>query len=442
MSNTLSIRRSVVPTWFLWVTLATVMVGLLIYAGYRWPSYSGFGETDIIRTKTVTTHPSNDKEITETRQTQSARTVWDWIGLVGVGSAIALAGWIIARKQQEREQIATLEHTQDEALAAYLDQMSNLLVDQGLSKEHKNPTESTSRGVITHAWKIPILRKASAFFGSDGVQEETQPNTSVHREIEDHLRRVAQARTTAILLSLDAAHKRRPLKLIYELGLINRGTSVLELYNAGLDHASLSELSMRKANLRRADFRSTDLSGSDLSGADLSLADMRGTDLRRVNLRHTNLRGVNFLPYDERDPERWNLHNLRKLDLDNEQFSPRKIRFGNRRLIITRRDGRLTMSELAITNLGEATLVGAQLRNARLCGADLRDADLRNAKLRGADLRGATLKGADLRGARHLTQEQIERAKGDQRTRLPDHLKRPKTWALIDIPSLRRKSAD
>jgi uncharacterized protein YjbI with pentapeptide repeats len=416
-------------------------VGLLIYAGYRWPSYSGFGETDIIRTETVTTHPSEDKEITVMRQTQGARTVWDWIGLVGVGSAIALAGWIIARKQQERERAATLEHTQDEALAAYLDQMSNLMVDHDLSKEHKNSNKSTIRRVITQARTIPIVRKASAFFGADEKQETDQQKTSVHRELEDHLRRVAQARTIAILLSLEAAHKRRPLKLVYELGLINRGMSVLQLTNAGLDHASLSELSLRRANLRRADFRSTDLSGSDLSGSDLSLADMRGADLRRVNLRHANLRSVNFLPYDERDPERWNLHNLRKLELRNENFCPRKLRLGNRRLIFTRRDGRLTISELAMTNLGEATLIGAQLSNARMCGADLRDADLRNAKFRGADLRGTRLKGADLRGASHLTQEQIEWAIGDQRTRLPDHLKHPKTWGLLDIPSLRRTSA-
>src|SRR5215213_8411574 len=199
MSNTLPIRRSVVPTWFLWVTLATVLVGLLIYLGYRWPSYSGFGETDIIRTETVTTHPSDDKEVMVTRQTQGARTVWDWIGLVGIGSAIALAGWIIARKQQDRERAAALEHTQDEALAAYLDQMSNLLVDHGLGKEHKDPSESTIRRVVTQAWTIPVVRKASAFFGSDGEQEKGQQENSVHRELEDYLRRVAQARTIAIL---------------------------------------------------------------------------------------------------------------------------------------------------------------------------------------------------------------------------------------------------
>jgi uncharacterized protein YjbI with pentapeptide repeats len=278
----------------------------------------------------------------------------------------------------------------------------------------------------------------TAFFGSDG--ERDQQEYSADGEPDDHLRKVAQARTIAILLGLDGEHKRRPLKLVYELGLINRGSSVIHLNNAGLDHASLSELSLRRANLRRADLRSSDLSGSDLSASDLSLADMRGTDLRRVNLRHANLRSANFLPYDERDPERWNLHNLSKLDLDKENFCPRKLRLGHRRLILTIRDGRLTMSELAITNLGGAILVGAELSYARLCGAELRDADLRKANLRGAGLRGAKLKGADFRGARNLTQEQIEEAIGDNRTLLPDHLKRPGTWSLIDEP-LRRKSA-
>lgn len=438
MANTLPTRRSIVPTWFLWVTLGTVIVGLLIYVGYRWP-YSGFGETDIVRTETVTTHPSNDTEKTVMTQTQAARTVWDWIGLVGVGSAIALAGWIIARKQQDRERAAALEQAQDQALQAYLDQMSNLLVDHGLAKEeHEDPAESTIRRAIAQVSTIPVVQKVTAFFGSNGAMN--QQEGFVDGESDDHLRKVAQARTIAILLGLDGEHKRRPLKLVYELGLINKGDSVIHLNNAGLDHASLSELSLRRANLRRADFRASDLSGSDLSAADLSLADMRGTDLRRVNLRHSNLRSANFLPYDERDPERWNLHNLSKLDLDKENFCPRKLRLGHRRLILTIRDGRLTMSELAITNLGGAILVGAELSYARLCGADLRDADLRKANLRGAGLRGAKLKGADLRGARNLTQEQIEEAIGDNRTLLPDHLKRPRTWSLIDGP-LRRKSA-
>src|SRR5215218_7474561 len=66
------------------------------------------------------------------------------------------------------------------------------------------------------------------------------------------------------------------------LGLIYKGENVLELRNAGLDHADLSELSLRKAYLVGADLRVSDLSGADLSDSDLTEADLRGADLRRA----------------------------------------------------------------------------------------------------------------------------------------------------------------
>jgi Pentapeptide repeats (8 copies) len=76
-----------------------------------------------------------------------------------------------------------------------------------------------------------------------------------------------------------------------------------------------------------------------------------------------------------------------------------------------------------------ARLRGAGLRGAYLIGADLRDADLRQADLLGADLRGADLRGADLDGALFLTQPQLEAARGNAATRLPEWLRRPAHWA-------------
>lgn len=67
-----------------------------------------------------------------------------------------------------------------------------------------------------------------------------------------------------------------------------------------------------------------------------------------------------------------------------------------------------------------ARLRGADLRGALLLGADLRGADLRRADLLGADLRGADLRGADLTGALFLTTTQLDGARGDATTRLPD----------------------
>jgi uncharacterized protein YjbI with pentapeptide repeats len=325
--------------------------------------------------------------------------------LVGISSAIALVGWIIARNQKERDEAVALERAQDESLRAYLDQMSNLIVDQGLLGK--------------------ALEDSSGHTVSKVVQRQT--GVVLLTPVQEHVRKVAQARTLAILLGLDGEHKRRPLKLVYELGLINANTngnrSVLNLTNAGLDHANLSELALREANLECADLRATDLNGSDLNGSDLSGADLRGADLSRADLKGADLTGANLLPYDERDPERLSLHNLRRINLSEENLRPRKLTLGDHRRVLAIRNGKLVLTTVTKTDLRRTILSGARLYEAYLSGADLRDADLRD-----ADLRGADLSGVDLRGAQHLTQRQIEQAIGDRQTRLPERLRLPKSW--------------
>lgn len=71
---------------------------------------------------------------------------------------------------------------------------------------------------------------------------------------------------------------------------------------------------------------------------------------------------------------------------------------------------------------------GWSFRGALLIAADLRDADLRLADVLGADLRDADVRGADLSTALFLTQPQLNAARGDGRTQLPDHLTRPRHW--------------
>jgi hypothetical protein len=75
-----------------------------------------------------------------------------------------------------------------------------------------------------------------------------------------------------------------------------------------------------------------------------------------------------------------------------------------------------------------ADLRGTSFRGALLIGADLTGADLRLADLLGADLRGANLSGADLRGAIFLIQSQVDAARGDAATRLPQGLANPANW--------------
>jgi uncharacterized protein YjbI with pentapeptide repeats len=80
-------------------------------------------------------------------------------------------------------------------------------------------------------------------------------------------------------------------------------------------------------------------------------------------------------------------------------------------------------------DLKDADLRGASLRGAYLIGADLRGADLRGSDVIGADFRGADLRGADLTETIFLIQSQIDGAKGDFGTRLPQSFTRPAHWA-------------
>ncbi|MFI5521622.1 pentapeptide repeat-containing protein [Streptomyces platensis] len=85
-------------------------------------------------------------------------------------------------------------------------------------------------------------------------------------------------------------------------------------------------------------------------------------------------------------------------------------------------------ADLMGARLKGANLRGANLRGAYLIGADLKGADLRTADLIGADLRAADLAGADLTGALFLTQSQLNAARGDAATELPQALSRPAHW--------------
>ena len=95
----------------------------------------------------------------------------------------------------------------------------------------------------------------------------------------------------------------------------------------------------------------------------------------------------------------------------------------------TPRNRQLSRRDLSGRDFSGRDLAGSALFAARLLGADFTGADLRGADLRGADLRGADLSGADLSECLFVIQAQVQAARGDARTRLPDSVSRPRHWA-------------
>jgi hypothetical protein len=84
--------------------------------------------------------------------------------------------------------------------------------------------------------------------------------------------------------------------------------------------------------------------------------------------------------------------------------------------------------DLAGQDLRSRDLYAAGLRGSLLIGADLRGLDLGPADVLGADLRGTDVSGADLSEALFLTRFQVNAARGDATTTLPDVVDRPAHW--------------
>jgi uncharacterized protein YjbI with pentapeptide repeats len=191
------------------------------------------------------------------------KTLWQWLELLGtlaVPVVIAVAGFWFTMQQDvrqqaiedqraERERALEESRAQDEALQAYLDQMSTLL----LEKDLKNPEES---------------------------EVETQT--------------LARARTLTVLGRLGPDRKRTVIEFLYEASLINGSDPVLELDEANLRGAKLSGAQLSGANLSSADLSAADLSEANLNEAKLNAVDLIGAHMREANLSDADLSEANL----------------------------------------------------------------------------------------------------------------------------------------------------
>ena len=183
------------------------------------------------------------------------RTLWDWLQLLIVPAVLALGGlWFTAqqdRRQQEmderRERIVHRveeQRAQDSMLLAYLDQMSSLLINEGLQTSQPGEPE----------------------------------------------RLVAASRTITVLRGLDPERKRTVLRFVYEAGLIRKEGTIVNLDGANLTEADLNNVPLEDADLSDLYLSDANLAGADLSGADLSGADLSGADLSGAEVTWQQLR--------------------------------------------------------------------------------------------------------------------------------------------------------
>ncbi len=179
------------------------------------------------------------------RSSLGQRSLWDWLNLLIVPAVLVIGAlwidWQMGTRQQEidgrrAERAETLveQSAQETALQAYLDQISQLMLEEDLRNSDEN----------------------------------------------SEVRMLARARTTALIPRLDEEHNRTVAHFLSETGLTGAGDDSVSL---------LTEAELRGADLGGAELRGADLSGADLSHADLVGADLRGAFLADADLRYANL---------------------------------------------------------------------------------------------------------------------------------------------------------
>jgi uncharacterized protein YjbI with pentapeptide repeats len=290
-------------------------------------------------------------------------TVRDWLQLLIVPLALVVIGFWFTMQQDARQQQLAEQRAQDEALQAYLDQMSNLLLEEDL--------------------------RAS--------------------EEDSEVRTLARARTLTVLERLDPSRKRAVVQFLVETELVQGVEETAPIINLGgadlsggvyLRGADLSFATLRGANLSEANLSEANLRGANLYDAGLRGADLGGANLSEANLVVAELRDVNLLPYAD----------LRGADLSDAELS----------------DADLSTAHLSNADLSSADLSRVKLSSTDLSYADLSNADLSDANLYYADLSDANLSDANLISAGWVTKEQLEeQAQALVGATMPDGSKHP-----------------
>jgi uncharacterized protein YjbI with pentapeptide repeats len=245
---------------------------------------------------------NTDREHSE-QQTKQSRwgfrgmTVRDWLQLLIVPLALVVIGFLFTAQQDQRQQQIedqraqqaqkienqraeaerelAVQRAQDEALQAYLNQMSNLL----LEKDLRNSEEDSEVRTLARARTLTVLG------------------------------RLDWERNVAVLQFLREAKlvgEKDPVVRLDSSDWIGANLQRLNLANVDLSHSYLSDANLSGADLSRADLHYAYLARADLSHAylhyaDLSNAFLVNADLRPAKLRDADLSGANLSNADLTD---------------------------------------------------------------------------------------------------------------------------------------------
>lgn len=344
--------------------LIAIVFGLLT-TGFLLPDlykihWIGLGENKIISiSEEQAVNPNNGKIIElkkKIEQTNPGKTLWDFIGLIS-NLAIPILGVYLTAilqqkaKQQEKNEQNKAKYQREIEIkkAEHQEKLEREKAEKQAKFEREKATDNLNEQVLQ-----AYIDRISELLIDKNLKDLPYESTLYHTIL-----KVARVRTLSILrrLNNDGQRKGSVVRFLIDAGFITELS--LDLSDADLSNANLSNVDLNNADLRLVNF-----SFANLSHANLSKADLNGNNLTHVNLSKTDLSNSNLSNADLSDAE------LINADLSNSELIDTSLRQGN-----------LSNADLSDANLSNADLSDADLRMANLSDADLSNADISGAIL-------------------------------------------------------------
>jgi uncharacterized protein YjbI with pentapeptide repeats len=198
----------------------------------------------------------------------AGKTPWDFIQLLLIPLVLAGVGfWFSAQQNQTSLQVSERQHQADLQIAA-----TRYANDQQLAADQQR--ETTLKTYLDDLSNLLLNNKLL----------ESKPG--------DAVRQVARERTLTTLRRLEANRNRIVVQFLQDTHLIGGKNAVIDLSRAELSHDDLSRANLSRADLSEANLIDANLSRAILSGTILSDAYLIGAYLSGTNLIDANLSGA------------------------------------------------------------------------------------------------------------------------------------------------------
>lgn len=206
----------------------------------------------------------------------AGKTLWDWLQLLVIPLALASVAFGLNYFANERDQrradqravqerLLAADQKREDALRAYLQQMSTLVLERDLP----HSSRGSQVQAVARAFTLTVLRRLDPKRKALVVQFLAQANLIGSEPFDQ----------------IDWLGPHGPVRMAPSFPPPKVDLAGADLRNVPLQRADLVAKSFSRADLRGADFRGADLEFSDFHDADLRNADFSGALIGEENLR-------------------------------------------------------------------------------------------------------------------------------------------------------------